>query len=58
MSVPLAVSPAPGVRTRVLIADSVFEDATVTLTEAAVIYIEFDAADLESVTLDLRPFRP
>jgi hypothetical protein len=37
---------------RVVVGDSVFEDAQVTIREN-VIYIEFEADDLDSITLDL-----
>lgn len=39
---------------RVLIGDSVFEDATLTLRDGT-LYIEFDNDDLDSVSVDLRP---
>jgi hypothetical protein len=39
---------------RVLIADSVFESADLTVRDG-VLYIEFEAEDLESVSVDLRP---
>jgi hypothetical protein len=38
---------------RVLIADSVYEDAQVTVRNG-VLYIEFDAEDLESISVDLK----
>lgn len=39
---------------RVLVADSIFEDADITLRDGT-LYIEFEADDLDSVSVDLRP---
>ncbi len=38
---------------RVLVGDSVYEDATLTVREGH-LYVEFDADDLDSITVDLR----
>lgn len=41
---------------RVLLGDSVYEDATVTINEGH-LYVEFEDDDLDSVTVDLHPLR-
>jgi prophage regulatory protein len=42
---------------RVLVGDSVFEDADLTVRDGR-LYIEFEADDLDSITVDLRPLNP
>jgi hypothetical protein len=38
---------------RVLVGDSVYEQATITIHDGR-LFIEFDSADLDSITVDLR----
>jgi hypothetical protein len=46
---------APNVSMRVLLGNSVFEDAAVTLNGGR-LFIEFKAPDLDEIMVDLRPF--
>lgn len=52
----ITLRPAPGRQQRICVGDSVFEDATVTLSPTH-LHVEFEADDLDNVTIDLGPWK-